>query len=106
MTRQAVVVRRKMDMPTAVVAMLLGTESLSLPSREFTLGPSADGRRGYRGKCDFLRSEKATPAKKKCCVCISNDMVQESRSIITKLKMQTFNSLNQADENRVEINRE
>lgn len=38
MTRQAVVVRRKMDMPTAVVAML-GTESLRLPS-EFTLGPS------------------------------------------------------------------
>lgn len=38
MTRQAVVLRRKMDMPTAVVAML-GMESLSLPS-EFTLGSS------------------------------------------------------------------
>lgn len=42
MTRQAVVVRRKMDMPTAVVAML-GMESLSLPS-EFTLGPSEEPR--------------------------------------------------------------
>lgn len=41
MTRQAVVVRRKMDMPTAVVAML-GMASLSLPS-EFTLGPSEGG---------------------------------------------------------------
>lgn len=39
MTRHAVVVSRKMDMPTAVVAML-GAESWSRPS-ESTLGPSA-----------------------------------------------------------------
>lgn len=43
MTRQAVVVRRKMDMPTAVVAML-GMESLNLPSA-FTLGPSGTRRK-------------------------------------------------------------
>lgn len=43
MTRQAVVVRRKMDMPTAVVAML-GMESLNLPSA-FTLGPSETPRK-------------------------------------------------------------
>lgn len=38
MTKQAVVVSKKMDTPTAVVAML-GIESLSLSS-EFILGPS------------------------------------------------------------------
>lgn len=37
-TRQAVVVSRKMDTPTAVVAML-GIESFT-PVSEFTLGPS------------------------------------------------------------------
>lgn len=55
MTRQAVVVRRKMDMPTAVVAML-GMESLNLPSA-FTLGPSETG-----GKAD----ERQTTT---CCLC-------------------------------------
>lgn len=87
MTRQAVVVRRKMDMPTAVVAML-GMELLSLPS-EWTLGPSEEPRWGSLGKCagrngcflcarNFNSSKKATLAffsstnVKICCICISN----------------------------------
>lgn len=40
MTRQAVVVSKKMDTPTAVVAML-GIESFPLSS-EFILGPSEE----------------------------------------------------------------
>lgn len=45
MTRQAVVVSRKMDTPTAVVVML-GIESPGL-SLGFTLGPSGE----ERSKC-------------------------------------------------------
>lgn len=60
MTRQAVVVRRKMDMPTAVVAML-GMASFSLPS-EFTLGPSkGDERTIHEGSLSLRELLKVPP---------------------------------------------